>query len=537
MAKYNLKQKSPENESSYPYYVSSSGNKPGLFSRIKGFFNNSANESQVKSTLVKEQAQSDLTKEQIRENKRKIYNFDNVNVSTIDLSVHSNLSFTSKNPNDTLSEFFNQKGNQPLNDIEIEGVMSLIKKSQSQNSRLPSRNNSFLLNPNMDSKLHGFSSFNDLNNTTILRSASNNLPKPVKIKTPTFVSRSNTTDVYNSSRLNNTTFNNSIVNTSKSFVNASGIRKKRIVNYSTLESPYKLKNHSPLTAYLEKKKMLEREPVLTTKPIESRNTKKPDRIYNGGIIDLSKMEEDDDEKEKEKEKEKKEEQEEGEKEKEVPVKKTLSKTASKVLDILNFEESVNKSKKEKNDIQENKKDNDIITIDDGDLKEVKETKKQILENKSKPVFEPTIVPKFRFNTKLQETNESLAPIVAEQSFKRETAHSTGKQNSSPTPINFSKSIIDEEPKITTVGTYQPTKIEQIDSFTFPEVKSPIKDTISMIGNNITNGNDESKSESESKYINNEPEFEFTFPSVDPISATIKIPSDSESKIYDDVFKF
>ena len=38
--------------------------------------------------------------------------------------------------NSKLAEFFNQKGNAPLSEIEIEGVLSLLKKSQAQSNRL-----------------------------------------------------------------------------------------------------------------------------------------------------------------------------------------------------------------------------------------------------------------------------------------------------------------------------------------------------------------------------------------------------------------
>lgn len=564
MSRYNSKQPQQEKQSTYPYYVSSSANKSGLFSKIKGFFNNSGRE-QKSTTNEQSQLQSDLTKEQIRENKRKTYNFDNVNVSTIDLSVHSNLSFTSKNPNDTLSEFFNKKGNQPLNDIEIEGVMSLIKKSQSQNSRVPSRHNSFMFNPNMDSKLHGLSSFNDANNTTILRSASNDLPKPVKIKTPTFVSRSNTSDVYNSSRLNNSmNVTNNSMNTSRSFMNTSGIRKKRIVNYSTLESPYKLKNHSPLTAYLEKKKKLEKESILNTKPIVS-TAYKSDRVYKGGIIDLSKMEDDDEREEREEQKVT-----------EGPVKKTLSKTASKVLDILNFEEfAVNKSRKEPDDIQEKKERNDIITIDDDDENdEVKNIKSSILPSKPKSITKPiepstfkaSTTPKFTFNPKANESKvqESVVPITSAKptfSFSTTKNESPIEQAPKPSilstmpttsftfpkpPIATDKPVIAAPFKQSIPVPPQPANsdIEKIDSFTFPEVASPVKQYKPISnGNGILNNkklinenNDNNNNKSRSKPDENN-DFEFTFPSVAPLSSTIKVPTDDESKIYDDVFKF
>lgn len=321
-----------------PYYVPSKSNSQsqsqpeGLFTRIKAFFQNKPKQQQKPKRNTKQPTA-----------------FENVSIGNIDLSMNSNMSFTSKNPNDTLSEFFQKKGDTPLNEIEIEGVMSLIRKSQ---SNLPSRNGSminhslFTNNSQMGSKVGGLASFNDANNSTILRAPSADLKKPVTIKTPTYKSKlvqSNT----------NTSLNRSF--------NLNGIRKRRIVSYTSPLNKVETKSISPLCAFLEKKKTLSKK-------------KNDSKDYKGGIIDLSKFSDDDDDDD--------DAHGEGfigdEAGKNIGVsrngtteeisKSSISKTASKVLDILDGEQNV------------------IITIND-ELKENNHDDKQIVHDKTQLLSE------------------------------------------------------------------------------------------------------------------------------------------------------
>ncbi|QPG77135.1 hypothetical protein FOA43_004539 [Brettanomyces nanus] len=115
------------------------------------------------------------------------------NLSAVDFTSLSNVNTTynNRNPNDTLAEFFKRKGDAPLSEIEVEGVMSLINKSQqiSQGQIFPNRTtvgipagnmstNATMTTQNNSSLIHGF------NNTTILRPS--HVKTPVSIHTPSY---------------------------------------------------------------------------------------------------------------------------------------------------------------------------------------------------------------------------------------------------------------------------------------------------------------------------------------------------------------
>lgn len=359
----------PTTQIDQPYYSgdktsnktsNNSSNGLSMFQKIKGFFNKQQLKEEPKipsatttattnppsKAQLYDKSQQFQPLQYLKPNgQSQFHSQNNVSVAAIDLSINSNVSFTSKNPNDTLSQFFSKKGDEPLNDIEIEGVLSLIKKSQ---SRQPSRNTSM--------------SFADMNNSTILRKSSNNLKVPVKIKTPTFISKSrNVTRNVSRNTSMNQSINNSM-NMTTSFLNNSQVQKRRIVSYTNLQSPYKSK--SSLSAFLEKKRQKE-------------NKEKDKLVYNGGTIDLSNMDKTPtptlETQINEKSNIKK-----GNDVKE-PTK--LSKTATKLLDIL---------------------DTDIITVDDDSITEIASTsngKSDIM----KPIFEEKEKEKVQEKPTLKET--------------------------------------------------------------------------------------------------------------------------------------
>lgn len=612
-----------------PYYVPSNKTGGGLFQKVKSFFNNSKSQNQTETQYQKHKKQQLLEQQQQQETKKhqkKPYNFDNVNVSAIDLSVNSNLSFISKNPNDTLSEFFNKKGDSPLNDIEIEGVMSLIRKSQ---SRAPSRNNSglfnatlhhnhnrsMLLNSHMDSKLNGLSSFNnDVHNTTILRASSNNLKVPVKISTPTFVSRkpssSNNHVNNNSTILNNSSMTNltsssihNNANSSRSFINNGGIRKRRIVDYSSLQSPYKLKNSSSsLNAFLEKKKLLEKQAneeknksslsistsVTTKIPEKTEETKtKNNMVFNGGLIDLSALGEEEEEHFQRKEK----------KSLKLIKQEQMSKTASRVLDILNLSDAKNidpvkeKPKIGKSDVEY---DDSIIIVDEKPapnnmvkpelvtaLPSVPETvqkettngfsfsqpkkeasngfsffesKKETFKDTSKPTeVTKSEIPKFNF----QSTEKSKLNTSTFSTKPAFTSESTVTPVSTPS-TNLTKSINIEsfETQPQTISSFlekskeeidtiksktdgEKNELEVIDSFTFPEVEHE-----TSVGDDVEHLEVEKKDAKEDINMvdqdnsNSNATLDFDFPLIPEISEkTLKLIQNSKEDIYNDVFKF
>ncbi|KAF6009223.1 hypothetical protein HII12_003801 [Brettanomyces bruxellensis] len=110
------------------------------------------------------------------------------NLSTLDMSNLSNASttFTNRNPNDTLAEFFKRKGDQPLTEIEVEGVMSLINKTQrGSQSMFPNRTTfiypqSGRTSANNSTLLHGYNQTvigAENGNKTILRPSNLKEPK------------------------------------------------------------------------------------------------------------------------------------------------------------------------------------------------------------------------------------------------------------------------------------------------------------------------------------------------------------------------
>ena len=204
------------------------------------------------------------------------------NLSTLDMSNLSNASttFTNRNPNDTLAEFFKRKGDQPLTEIEVEGVMSLINKTQrGSQSMFPNRTTfiypqSGRTSANNSTLLHGYNQTvigAENGNKTILRPS--NLKEPVRIHTPSYKSKIQT------------------------------IRRphlQRIVRYgrphnSGLSTGKRFR--SPLEEYreqLKEKKELERK-IAERKKIEQHKLEqektghknKKQKKYNGGVIDLT----------------------------------------------------------------------------------------------------------------------------------------------------------------------------------------------------------------------------------------------------------
>lgn len=387
----------------------------GLFQKIKGFFTpvSSARGAEIQPEKV--QHPHNVSSAGMKPARKLPYNYENINVSAIDLSLHSNMSFTSRNPNDTLADFFNKKGDTPLNEIEVEGVLSLIKKSQ--HSRSPSRNtsvllhqnqNSLFLNSNLDSKLGGLSSFNDINNSTILRPASNKLKNPVKIKTPTFVSKKkvNSKPDLSMGGKGNISANLSVNN---STLSSAGIRKRRIVSYTNLKSPYNLKASSPLTAFLEKKKQHDNSKAKADSKLKVTSRPENKSVYDGGVIDLSKMDDDNYDDEASVKSNSK------SNTVAVPKKAGISKTATKVLDILNMETS-SKTTAEKPAAIEPLVKNEIITVDDDDDDKDQDKQDQI---ETKESSKPNNTPKFSFSLKdgIKQHLEKSKEIPAETEIK------------------------------------------------------------------------------------------------------------------------
>ncbi|GAV28243.1 hypothetical protein PMKS-001713 [Pichia membranifaciens] len=447
------------------------------------------------------------------------------------------------------------------------------------------------LNSNTDSKLGGLSSFNDVNNTTILRPASSKMKAPVRINTPTYVPRkpsgSKNTTLDNSALHNtsNKSFNSSIA--SRTFMNKDAIRKRRIVDYSALQSPYKMKNPSSLSAFLEKKKLLEKqineEKTQSLKTHVSAQGDKSGINYNGGIIDLSNLDDNDEEKEV------------FEKKRNVDRVKPLelqklSKTASKVLDILNFDNAKKTtSKEQKKTFKAPKSEGLIITIDDEgeDVAKTepqkpqpngfKSTPKEIPAAKPLPVFnfkaakelgkdfakepakEPakeTKAPQFTTFKVVEQQNQQPKPTSNTPAFSFGSSKTTAATSpeskppvfnfGNPLKFSFSKEDVGKQvnniilPEVQTVinGRKEETPtepledVEIIDSFEFPDVEVSSTDTASGSNSHATNGL-HSKPAIDGR---TEPQFEFpAIPSISP--KTLELVEAEPADQYQDVFRF
>lgn len=213
------------------------------------------------------------------------------NLSTLNMSNLSNMSttFTNRNPNDTLAEFFKRKGDQPLTEIEVEGVMSLINKTQTGSQSMFPNRTTFIYpqsgktSANNSTFLHGYNQTvigAENGQKTILRP--NNLKEPVRIETPSYKPKIKT------------------------------IRRphlQRIVRYGRpRQTGLSIKKNfrSPLEAYreqLKEKKEAERK-IEEQRMAEKRKAeqkrlqqahRKRQKTYSGGVIDLTHLGESDDE--------------------------------------------------------------------------------------------------------------------------------------------------------------------------------------------------------------------------------------------------
>ncbi|KAG7829094.1 hypothetical protein KL942_002806 [Ogataea angusta] len=149
----------------------------------------------------------------------------------------SNLSVLSDaNPNRTLSEFFKSKGDAPLNDIEVEGVLSLINKVHQQNQsqletfRHSQNESQFLSSSGLKPNDSSFFS-----NPTVLRPAS---VKPTAKDVPTYTPRED-----------------KIIRHPQPFPTT---LKKRVVQYSSLPSPYRMRLETPVKPRVEKREIKSR---------------------------------------------------------------------------------------------------------------------------------------------------------------------------------------------------------------------------------------------------------------------------------------
>ncbi|ESX02117.1 hypothetical protein KL918_003660 [Ogataea parapolymorpha] len=163
---------------------------------------------------------------------------DNTVADVSNLSNVSNLSVLSDaNPNKTLSEFFKSKGDAPLNDIEVEGVLSLINKVHQQNQsqletyRQSQTESQFLSSSGLKPNESSF-----FGNSTILRPAS--VKPTAKVDVPTYTPKED-----------------KITRHPQPFPTTI---KKRVVQYSSLPSPYRMRLETPVKPRVEKRQIRSR---------------------------------------------------------------------------------------------------------------------------------------------------------------------------------------------------------------------------------------------------------------------------------------
>ncbi|KAH3676804.1 hypothetical protein OGATHE_001294 [Ogataea polymorpha] len=163
---------------------------------------------------------------------------DNTVADVSNLSNVSTLSVLSDaNPNKTLSEFFKSKGDAPLNDIEVEGVLSLINKVHQQNQsqletyRQSQTESQFLSSSGLKPNESSF-----FGNQTVLRPAS--VKPTAKVDVPSYTPKEN-----------------KITRHPQPFPTTI---KKRVVQYSSLPSPYRMRLETPVKPRVEKREVRSR---------------------------------------------------------------------------------------------------------------------------------------------------------------------------------------------------------------------------------------------------------------------------------------
>ncbi|TID31018.1 hypothetical protein CANINC_000379 [Pichia inconspicua] len=488
----------------------------GILSRLKGFFSKDKPTATSTTPTTPTTTPAPASSAPSAQSARTAPSF----IAPPDISTVSNLS--TRNPNDTLSEFFNRKGDEPLSEIEVEGVLSLIRKAQSQ-SRTASANHSLL------------SSFDVGNNTTtVLRRASSHLPKPVTVPTPTFKSRVKTQPSSRSTSFTSTSFS------------GAGVSKRRIISYNTLDAPFNIK-HRGLKSFIERKK----------REVENKDTSKT-TIYKGGKIDLnfedtpeptpvtnsklnisstansvltvlneleqSKEEKEEKEKEekekeqkekeqKEKEQKEKEQKEKEQKEKEQKEKEQKEKEQKeKELKEKELKEKALKEKEQKENEQkeieqkEKEKQKIIQQMQERNRKEEEESMKQRKEEE-----------KVKFL--MTEHSDNTSPIVEEKSlFKKDMQTATQSIKNPISSFTFSGNKTSQTSPSKKEST---TTVEVIESFVFPQV-SPEKP--------ISVQNQDQHSTQISPEI-------FNFPEVPPASPALIQQIASLKDDYKDVFTF
>lgn len=231
----------------------------GLFGKIKSFF--SKPESPTRKTRLAEPTKNDH------------------------IPDTSNLSL-SKNPNDTLATFFNSKGDNPLNEVEIEGVMSLIRRAQDHS--IDTSRSALISSSRANISRENSLLFND---STILREAGHS-----GLKVPMFNPRNRSGSSVSSSKLK--------------LKFDPIVRKRKLIDYTAVKGQDTVS--SPLGAFIEKRKR-ERE----EKQKQQEKLLKDKFVVNGTVIDVEKF----DNKEQAKDSVKR---------------QKMSKTANTLLDILDF---------------------------------------------------------------------------------------------------------------------------------------------------------------------------------------------------------
>lgn len=147
---------------------------------------------------------------------------DNDDISQEENEGEEDLSTASINSNAKLANFFSKKGDKPLTDIEMEGVMSLMKKAKNYNESISNEsmnltNDENNTNDSIIINKHRFQTPNNILKNSRVSSVSSN----TSFKLPTF----------------NPKYDNSIISTSSHSRRVSSTR--RVFDYSGMPSPYK----------------------------------------------------------------------------------------------------------------------------------------------------------------------------------------------------------------------------------------------------------------------------------------------------------
>lgn len=253
-------------DSSTPYARPSNG----LFSKMKLFLTGASLWSQHENTIQNDQIKDNTSPVDVEKNESSIkpFSFPEPD-STIFKTPLKSTSNLTKAPNQMLSSFFQEKGDRPLTDVEYEGIVSLLTKS---NSASNTPNHSVYRGDGVSKQFESIENSKDLGNkeadTSAFKMSGSNL-----FVTP-----------YSQKTLKNTSSNDHVFSTpeykpvyhaiNENFNTKNVPSVKRVYQFSGLPSPYRTRIRAPSLSS-RPKNPTKNSPSITKSPFAQKTTSRP----------------------------------------------------------------------------------------------------------------------------------------------------------------------------------------------------------------------------------------------------------------------